>query len=62
MESTAAWDMMLAFPPCTYLTQLARATGQTRPRRAHQDAAVDFVRRSGKRPYLECASRTHQAA
>lgn len=38
------WDMMLAFPPCTYLTRAGSRYWSDPSRRALQDTAVDFVR------------------
>ncbi|HUU82725.1 MAG TPA: DNA cytosine methyltransferase [Phycisphaerae bacterium] len=38
------WDMMLAFPPCTYLTRAGARYWADPSRRALQDTAVDFVR------------------
>lgn len=38
------WDMMLAFPPCTYLTRAGARYWADPSRRAKQDAAVDFVK------------------
>jgi site-specific DNA-cytosine methylase len=40
----ARWDMLLAFPPCTYLTRAGSRYWQNPTWRAGQDAAVDFVR------------------
>lgn len=38
------WDMMIAFPPCTYLTRAGARYWADPRRRIHQDAAVDFVK------------------
>jgi site-specific DNA-cytosine methylase len=38
------WDMLLAFPPCTYLTRAGARLWSDPARRKHQDTAVDFVR------------------
>ena len=38
------WDMMIAFPPCTYLTRAGSRYWKDPTWRAGQDAAVDFVR------------------
>jgi len=38
------WDMMLAFPPCTYLTRAGSRYWADPTWRAHQDTAVKFVR------------------
>lgn len=40
------WDMMVAFPPCTYLTVSGNRWFKERPERyVLQDAAIDFVRK-----------------
>jgi len=38
------WDMMIAFPPCTYLTRAAARYWRNPTWRSHQATAVDFVR------------------
>ena len=38
-----SWDMMIAFPPCTYLSRVGARYWADPSRRALQDAAVDFV-------------------
>jgi site-specific DNA-cytosine methylase len=38
------WDLMLAFPPCTYLTRAGARYWSDPSRRALQDTAVEFVR------------------
>jgi hypothetical protein len=38
------WDMMLAFPPCTYLTRAGARYWRDPTWRANQDTAVAFVR------------------
>jgi hypothetical protein len=38
------WDMMIAFPPCTYLTRAGSLYWSDPTWRSHQDTAVEFVR------------------
>ncbi len=38
------WDMMIAFPPCTYLTRAAGRYWKDPGRKELQNAAVDFVK------------------
>jgi site-specific DNA-cytosine methylase len=38
------WDMMIAFPPCTFLTRAGSRYWSNPTWRAGQDAAVEFVR------------------
>lgn len=44
MAMIGKWDMMLAFPPCTYLTRAGSRYWSDPTWRAGQAAAVDFVR------------------
>jgi len=44
------WDMMIAFPPCTYLTRAGSRFWHEPSWRAGQDTAVDFVRQLWEAP------------